>query len=111
MLSVFPVAQGGAAADPARAVWLDLLDPTAEESATVEAALGASLPSRSALSEIESSSRLRSRDGVLYMSTPTTAHRSAGDTAVAPVGFVLSRERLVTVRFTTLPAFDAVAAK
>lgn len=30
---------------------------------------------------------------------------------VAPVGFVLWRERLITVRFAALPAFDAIAGR
>ncbi len=113
MLRIFPT-PGGAGkegADLGAAVWVDLLDPTPAESAAVAAVIGASLPTRDALSEIETSSRLRRQNGALVMSTPTAAHRGAGETAVAPVGFVLSRERLITVRFAALPAFDALAQK
>ena len=92
-------------------VWIDLCNPTPSEIDQAQALADAPLPSRNALSEIEMSSRLRRKDGVLTMSTPTAMHRSAGDPTVAPVGFVLSRERLITIRFADLPAFDAVAGR
>jgi magnesium transporter len=111
MLSVFP-AHDGANGQPATdGIWLDLLSPTAAEIAKVEGIAGVSLPSLGALSEIESSSRLRSNDGVLYMSTPSTARHPEGAEVTPPIGFVLSENRLITVRFMSLPSFDAVAAK
>jgi len=109
------------ASDPASAIWLDLMDPSEDERTRVEAMVGFALPSRDALSEIEASSRLRSRGGVLYMSMPSAVSRPAGETppghdrgdrsGAAPIGFVLSRERLVTVRYQPLKGFDAVADK
>ena len=90
-------------------VWFDLLEPTAEELQTVEAAVGAPMPTLASLKEIEPSRRLRRQGEALYMSMPTTVRRSADDMAPPPIGFVLSHERLVTLRFTALPAFDAVA--
>ena len=59
-----------AAALPAGVVWIDLLDASAAEVAFVERAAGLHVPTLTELSEIESSSRLRSRDGALYLSTP-----------------------------------------
>ena len=53
-----------------KALWLDLLNPTSAEVTNVEKTVGATLPSLGALSEIETSSRLRNEGGVLYMSTP-----------------------------------------
>lgn len=41
---------------PPEAVWLDLIEPTAEEEAAVEAALGIDIPTREELAEIEASS-------------------------------------------------------
>ncbi len=110
MLTFFPPAS-----DPAAAIWLDLLDPTPDDRARAEAVAGA-LPTREALSEIETSSRIRSRGGVLYMSMPSAAPRPAGGDAGggppgAPIGFVLSQERLITVRFTPLASFDAVSGR
>ena len=42
------------------------------------------------------------------MSTPTMVRRSSDTSIVAPLGFVLSRDWLISIRFTKLPAFDAV---
>src|SRR5271154_5113520 len=92
-------------------LWLDLLNPTSAEMTNVEETVGATLPSLGALSEIETSSRLRNRGGVLYMSTPSAARHPEGAETTPPLGFVLSADRLITVRFMPLPAFDAVASK
>jgi magnesium transporter len=46
-----------------RALWLDLLNPTSAEVTNVEETVGATLPSLGALSEIETSSRLRNSGG------------------------------------------------
>jgi magnesium transporter len=105
MLKIFPPPSGDAAP-----IWLDLLSPTQEERAKAEAIVGARLPTREALSEIETSSRARIRDGVLYLSVPTAAPPPPGERPGSPIGFVLSRDRLVTVRFIPLLAFDAVAS-
>jgi magnesium transporter len=105
MLSVFPHSPG---AGPA--LWFDLLDGTDAERARAETVLGSALPTREALSEIESSSRIRLREGVLYMSVPSAAPREPGRPPGSPIGFILSRERLVTVRYAPSKAFDAVAA-
>lgn len=90
-------------------VWIDLLSPTPEERARAEGLAGLSIPTRAALSEIETSSRVAMRDGVLTLSTPSSAPRIDGQPA-GPIGFVLSRQVLVTVRYSPGPAFDAVAA-
>lgn len=115
MLNTFPTQAGhlaGKAGEAAsHALWIDLLNPSSEEVASVEKLVGAKLPSLGALSEIEASSRLRNMDGVLYMSTPSAARRPEGSQATPPLGFVLSADRLVTVRFMPLPTFEAVAGK
>jgi magnesium transporter len=98
-----------AAAAPAKSVWIDLCNPEAAEFAKVEAATGLSLPSRESLSEIESSSRLRERDGVFWISIPMFTHRDGESLQPAPIGFVVSRETIVTLRYDRLSAFDAVA--
>ena len=90
------------------AIWFDLLCPTEAEFADVERRTGATLPRREALSEVERSSRLQRSNGVLTMSTPAIGPRSSQNAVVAPLGFVLSSEWLITVRFTALPAFDSV---
>jgi magnesium transporter len=105
MLTIFPAPGENAAQG---AVWFDLLSPTEAELGEVEKLTGATLPRSSDLSEIERSSRLQRKDGVLSMSTPTLTHRSAASSVMAPLGFVLVNGRLVTIRFSQLSVFDTV---
>src|SRR5512143_3966597 len=95
------------AALPPDVVWIDLLQPSAAEVAFVERTTKLRLPTLDELSEIESSSRLRAEDGLLYMSAPLVHRAITNEPRTTPVGFVLAPERLVTVRFETLAAFSA----
>src|SRR5882724_6374458 len=114
MLTLFDssVARGRHVADfdaaelPPEVVWIDLVKPDSAEIAFVERATGLHVPSKDELSEIESSSRLRSRDGALYLSTPLIYRAQSEVPLSTPVGFVLTRERLITVRFEELTAFN-----
>jgi len=94
----------GTAAMP-DAVWIDLLNPSASETAFVERATGLVLPSFADLSEIETSSRLRAQNGVLYLSAPLVHRANADDPRTTPVGFVLGPELFITVRFEELIPF------
>ena len=105
MLTMFPPGAEGAS------IWVDLCDPTAEELARAETLVGLSAPSRSQLSEIESSSRLKIEDGVLSMSVPISTPGEDGVFHVAPVGFILSPDHLLTIRFAELRSFEAVAER
>ena len=96
----------GDAAAMRDAVWIDLLNPSPSETAFVERMTGLRLPSFADLSEIETSSRLRAQNGVLYLSAPLVHRANADDPRTTPVGFVLGPELLVTVRFEELTAFN-----
>ena len=112
MLSAYPRSEDAEATTAARKVsWLDLLNPTEEERASVESKYGLQLPSREELSEVELSSRISESDGVLYLSIPTITHVKALDQPPSPVGFVLSSDLLVTIHYTPLRSFETVAAK
>ena len=91
------------------APWLDLLDPTQAEREAAERLTGLRVPSRDAVAEIESSSRLYTEDGVLYASMPFSFLGPDGRSQLAPVGFVLSDRHLLTLRYAALPAFDVFA--
>src|SRR5262249_4065818 len=88
------------------AVWIDLLDPVQEEIAFVERVTQLTLPSLEDLSEIQTSSRLYIENGALFLSAPLLHRRPAERPERAPVGFVLTRDRLITVRFKPLVAFE-----
>jgi magnesium transporter len=110
MLTVHP-ASPKAKAGAARPAWLDLVDPTPDEQSIVESDFGFKLPSRDDLSEVESSSRIAEENGVLFMSVPIASHGRAFDEAPSPIGFVLSKDVLVTIRYSPSRSFDNAAAR
>ncbi|GAA4503237.1 magnesium/cobalt transporter CorA [Gluconacetobacter tumulicola] len=95
-------------ADATGVAWLDLLDPTPDEQALAARITGQRIPTRADLEEIESSSRLFMEDDAVYLSTPLV-RRIQDDFFVSPVGFVLMRDRLLTIRFTEFSSFDLIA--
>ena len=96
---------------PDGTLWVDLIDPSDAEDARVERATGLVLPRAHQLAEIETSSRLVVEGDVLMMSTPVL-YRADGVVHSTPVGFVLGRDRLVTVRAHTLKSFtDYIAGR
>ena len=99
---------GAAVSDGGRTVWIDLIDPSDDERATVATLTGLRVPSRGDLDEIESSSRLFRRDDTLYLTTPLT-RRSSTLTSAIPLGIVVNARWLLTIRFTDYPAFETYA--
>ncbi|HUC71045.1 MAG TPA: magnesium transporter CorA family protein [Stellaceae bacterium] len=94
---------------PENVAWIDLLRPDADEVAFVTRTTGLHVPSIEDLSEIESSSRLRNQNGAIYLSAPLVYRADSNQPLTTPVGFVLTRERLVTVRFEELTSFNMFA--
>lgn len=105
--SVEPETGDAGSACPPHALWIDLDDPTAEEAERVEASTGIRVPSRTALSEVENSSRLRRLKNGFSLSTPMITFDKL-DSQLMPLGFLLTKDRLVTVRFHELRAFGEV---
>jgi len=103
MMNLFPQTAKG----PADALWVDLYNPEANEVRAVAAALSISVPERAELEEIESSSRLQNENGLIQMSVPVSAHGE--EVGPTPIGFILSKNFLVTVRYTEMRAFEAAA--
>jgi magnesium transporter len=93
---------------PSGVNWIDALRPDAREIAFLERTLDIKVPALETLSEIETSSRLRSANDWLYLSIPMI-HRADGFMpTLTPLGFVLSKDVLLTVRFKPMKAFDDV---
>jgi magnesium transporter len=86
-------------------VWLDLHNGTAAEISFVERATGLKVPTLEELSEIETSSRLYSENGALFLSAPVIHNSQSHEPTTTPVGFILTATRLVTIRFAELPPF------
>ena len=86
-------------------VWIDVQNATSDELAEVDKATGLMVPSLASLSEIEHSSRMRREGEAIILSLPL-ARPSAQGTSLLPVGFVLTKELLLTVRFDAEAIFD-----
>jgi magnesium transporter len=106
MLTAYPAP--GASGDALQPVWIDLLQPAAEERERIASEYGLRVPSRESLQEIESSSRLRAEGQVLSLSMPLTVPEERTDPVPAPIGFILSPTLLVSVRFTDVHGFADV---
>ena len=85
-------------------IWIDLFNPTPEEIERVRSEWHLQVPPRGQMEEIESSSRLSVQDGTVHVNMPVMAH--PGEDAPTPLGFVLTRDMLLTVRYTHLHGFD-----
>ncbi|MES1173645.1 MAG: magnesium transporter CorA family protein [Myxococcales bacterium] len=89
------------------AVWLDLIDASDEERKAVQAATGLRVPDQADVREIETTSRVYTENGALYLSTPLPASGNASEPLTA-VGFVLTKALLISVRFAKHPVFDGL---
>ena len=85
--------------------WIDLLDPTPEEAEFILRTTGLQVPSRAQLAEIETSSRLRVVRNAVVLSVPAIHRPRNGIARTTPVGFLLTQQRLVTVRFDEIGSF------
>jgi magnesium transporter len=95
-------------------VWIDLLNPTSEEDAAVERALGISVPTRAEMREIEASNRLYVENGAYFMTAYIIYAIEQTVPATSAVIFILAGSRLVTVRYAepkAFPMFLSRAAK
>ncbi len=81
------------------AVWVDLLSPTKYEEEVIEQSLGAEIPTRDEMVEIELSSRLYKEDDTLFMTATMIAHSESSEPMFDPVTFVLTPKQLVTIRY------------
>ncbi len=79
-------------------VWIDLLNPTLDETQEVGRRLGISIPTREEMEEIELSSRLYDEDGAQFMTLTALANLDGDEPIKTPVTFILKRGTLVTVR-------------
>jgi magnesium transporter len=93
------------------AIWLDLLNASEPEIAEIEAATGIDLPNRDELSQIEQSSRLDFTDGVLRMASPVVAQADTDHPQLSQIGLILTKDRLISIRYDALSVFDALSGK
>ncbi len=97
---------GDLLASKEKVVWADLLDPTKEEEKTIEDWIGVGIPTREEMEEIEISSRLYTENGAFIMTATLPAHSDGDRPVMSPVTFVLSENRLITIRYHEPRAFQ-----
>lgn len=91
-------------------IWIDLDHPTVEEEKALEAWLGVELPTREEMKDIEPSSRLYREDGATYMTAALVWKAETDAPELTNVGFVLVRDRLVTIRYAEPKPFRVFSA-
>jgi magnesium transporter len=90
---------------PDGVVWIDMVEPTADEEKLVEASLKIDIPTREELAEIEASSRLYQEDGAAFM-TANLIRRGENDRPESsPVTFIIKGNLLITIRYHHPQAF------
>ena len=105
-----PVAVPAEAGDlPAAVDWIDALAPSPAEMARLGPWLKVRVPTIEDLVEIESSSRLSVDGDTLLMSLPATVKDETGYPKATPIGFIVGKDRVATLRFTSLASFADLA--
>ena len=90
---------GESLGDLAGLVWIDLLNPTSHEESALEAQLGVDIPTREEMERLEYSGRLYREDDAVVMTATLPARTDSDDLLMAPVAFVVTGGKLVTVRY------------
>ena len=93
------VRQTELAAAGTSAMWFDLINPTPDEDHQVEQVLGISVPTRDEMREIEASNRFYNEGGASYITTFIVHNGHNGPPESSTLTFILSANRLVTVRY------------
>ncbi len=96
---------------PAGAVWLDLFNPTPDERRKVNNSLAMEMPTRADMEEIEISSRLYQEDGGLFMTAAVLTQTDTDMPISGAITFVLTEERLVTIRYIDPQPFRSYALR
>jgi len=93
------------------AIWIDLLDPSPQETRAVESALGIELPTRKEVQEIEVSSRLYVENQTVFMTATVMVQADTPHPETTPVTFAYQPQRLVTLRFAEPTPFTTFPPK
>ena len=96
---------------PPGALWLDLFNPTLEERRKVDQSIAIELPTRADMEEIEISSRLYQEGDASFMTSMILAQTDTEVPAADAVTFILTNDRLVTVRYIDPQPFRTYALR
>lgn len=93
------------------ALWIDLICPTKNEEKIVEEQVKLGVPTKKEMEEIEPSSRLYTENNVLFMTATMVAMSDLPEAKTDAITFILTKNKLITVRYIRLRAFDLFRAK
>jgi magnesium transporter len=116
MITVYDAAGGKLTArsehgDYKTSVWIDLVDPVADDDKAIEDALGIEIPTRAEMREIEASNRFYSENGAYYMTSIILHKTEEGVPRTSTITFILSGQHLVTVRYAEPKAFPVYVSR
>jgi magnesium transporter len=119
MLALYKVSDQGlkqceyspAAGLPENAIWIDMLAPSREEEQVVESALHVDVPTHEEIREIEASSRLYKKTGMLFMTATVICKADTPRPETTEVTFVLAGTRLITVRYAAVQPFSTFLSR
>ncbi|MCE9523203.1 MAG: magnesium transporter CorA family protein [Alphaproteobacteria bacterium] len=94
---------------PNESLWIDIFDPSAQERDAVKALFGFDPPTKEDMDEIEISSRLYQEDGGVFMTALVLSKTETAEPECEGVSFILSGERLLTVRYSEPQPFNTFA--
>lgn len=94
---------------PQDSVWVDVSNPTPQESDAVKAFFGVDTPTKDDLDEIEISSRLYLEDNAVFMTALVLSKTETVEPECEAVSFILASDRLLTVRFSEPQPFNTFA--
>lgn len=93
------------------AVWVDVLRPIPDEETALERVFGIGVPTLAEMSEIELSSRLYSEDGAHFLTANMLSRTDDDMVKVSPITFILTGEKVITVRYGEPRVIHAFAAR
>lgn len=96
---------------PDNIVWIDLFSPTKREEEAVEKHIGIDVPTREEMREIEVSNRLYHDSGHLFMTATLLTKFDSHEPENHAVTFILSPQRLITVRYIDPVPFRTYPAR
>lgn len=90
--------------------WFDLLSPSKDHEAEVEAMLGIDVPTHDEIRGIEPSSRLYRADGAVFAAAQIVIRGDTEQPRTTSVAFILKGDTLLTVRYEESRVFDLYEA-
>ncbi|MDD3181583.1 MAG: magnesium transporter CorA family protein [Alphaproteobacteria bacterium] len=96
---------------PLDTIWIDLFQPTHDEETAIERLLGISVPTHDEMQEIETSSRLYIEEGAIVMTLSVLYKPHTSGFSTAAVTFIISGNRLLTVRYADPLSFGQFTQK